>query len=321
MDATRKHLLSRRQMLQGSLACAAFVPILGRGCAPAHAREALTFLAIGDWGQVNKRADAVRVADQMGAVAEALGARFVISTGDNFYPTGVTSTADPLWRTAYEEIYTAASLRCPWYPVLGNHDHRGNVDAQIQYGAISNRWRMSSRFYALSQPLIGGGSVDFLFIDTDPITNWRPKRSWFGPPDAVKTQIEWLKARLSSSRAACKIVIGHHPIFSGGGHGGSQLLVDHVKPLLERFGVSAYINGHDHDLQHIVVDGVHYLTSGAGCDTRRTSAIAGTRFAQSHLGFLTMSLTATGMIATFVGDNGEQLYSAEIPFQARSFAE
>jgi len=125
--------------------------------------------------------------------------------------------------------------------------------------------------------------------------------------------LDWLEAELRASRAAWKIVVGHHPLYSGGMHGGSPLLRATVEPLFARHGVAAYINGHDHDLQHIFAGGIHYLTSGAGAQARPVAAIEGTRFAQSRLGFMTATLTSEAMDLRFVNDSGRILHSATIP--------
>ena len=42
---------------------------------------------------------------------------------------------------------------------------------------------------------------------------------------------------------------GHFPVWSVAEHGPTGCLVDRLKPLLEHYTVSAYINGHDHNLQ------------------------------------------------------------------------
>lgn len=40
----------------------------------------------------------------------------------------------------FERVYTADSLNIPWYILAGNHDHAGNVKAQIDYSRKSDRW-------------------------------------------------------------------------------------------------------------------------------------------------------------------------------------
>lgn len=40
----------------------------------------------------------------------------------------------------FESVYTAKSLKVPWYVLAGNHDHAGSVKAQIDYSHVSDRW-------------------------------------------------------------------------------------------------------------------------------------------------------------------------------------
>ncbi|HSK12363.1 MAG TPA: metallophosphoesterase, partial [Phnomibacter sp.] len=98
----------------------------------------LNFLVIGDWGR-NGEDHQKLVAAQMGRTATQVKADFIVSTGDNFYPSGVISEHDPLFFFSFENIYTDFSLQWDWYVTLGNHDYKSDPDAQVRYTNISRR--------------------------------------------------------------------------------------------------------------------------------------------------------------------------------------
>jgi acid phosphatase len=133
-------LITRRRALQGlGLAAAApFAPAWAAGTDP---DPLVSFLAVGDWGRDGEFLQ-VEVAKRMGQAAQALEAAFVISVGDNFYEDGVASVDDPKWKTSFEDVYTAPSLQVPWYVALGNHDYRGEAQAQLDYARTrpAGRW-------------------------------------------------------------------------------------------------------------------------------------------------------------------------------------
>ena len=97
----------------------------------------------------------------------------------------------------------------------------GSIEAQIAYTAKSPRWRMPARMFSWSELLPDGGLADFFFIDTTPVYDgthgWR---TTFVPLETfVVEQFRWLRRELAASKADWKIVVGHHPVFSGGAHG------------------------------------------------------------------------------------------------------
>jgi acid phosphatase len=303
--------ISRRRLLASSLA-AVLTPAIAR---PAHSEgQGLNLLAIGDWGSPGVAA----VAKAMGEWADDMKPGAVISTGDNFYPSGVQGIDDPQWQSSYEQVFTAPGLMCPWHSILGNHDHWGSIEAQIAYTAKSARWRMPARYFSWSTPLPDGGLADFFFIDTTPVyEGTHGFTTTFMPlEDFVVEQFVWLERELAASKADWKIVVGHHPVFSGGMHGASWGLIRYLKPMLEEHGVRVYLNGHDHDLQHIAVDGVHYLTCGAGAEPHRTAAASGGLFAQGALGFMAATVTKAAFAFSFVGVDGQPMYGATIPTPA-----
>jgi acid phosphatase len=89
--------------------------------------------------------------------------------------------------------------------------------------------------------------------------------------------------------------------------------VDLLKPLLERYGVQIYLNGHDHDMEHVFVGGTHYLTSGAASNPSQAKAVEGTRFVMGEkLGFMIARLGPSVMQVEFIDAEGTSLYRAGI---------
>lgn len=286
--------------------------------------QKITFIAMGDWGR-NGEFGQKETADEMGKYAEMNKVDFILTLGDNFYPTGVKNTVDNHWKTSFEDVYTASSLQVPWYITLGNHDYGGSVQAQIDYSALSNRWKLPSRYYSFESKIDDSAKALIVIIDSNPFI-----KSYYeiNPEDSelnkgsiedlkkqdVKIQLNWLDSVLSASDAKWKIVAGHHTVYSGGSHGNTPELIDDLKPLLEKYNVNLYLAGHDHDMQHLRETGsnVNYFVSGAGSQLRTAGKISSTLFSQSSNGFLAVSITNAGISASFISTEGKVLYEATI---------
>lgn len=301
------HPIDRRTAL-GAVAAAASLPLIG--AAPARAAS---FIAMGDWGR-NGNDHQRDVAVQMGRAMRETDGRFVLAVGDNFYDNGVAGVDDPQWQSSFEQVYTDPALHRPWFVALGNHDYRGNPQAQIDYAAHSPRWRMPSRYYRVDPADHGLPGTDLFVIDTSPLVHsYREKveakiASNVATQD-VATQLAWLDAALAASTAPIKLVAGHHTLRSGGStHGDTPELVDQLLPILQRRHVFAYINGHDHDMQHIRRDGLHYICCGAGSQVRPVSPVQGTQFHLSRSGFAVITRTASGLDLAFRDHAGAELY-------------
>jgi tartrate-resistant acid phosphatase type 5 len=275
----------------------------------------LNFLVFGDWGR-NGEQDQMDVAAQMAVAAKDIGAKFIISVGDNFYENGVSSVDDPQWQTSFEKVYSALSLQVPWQVILGNHDYHANCDAQIAYGKTSPRWKMPARYFLQSEKIDAATTVDFFYLDTTPMVKSyytdAHTRNQVATQDVPK-QLAWFKDALAASTAQWKIVIGHHPIYSGGGHGDTTELIETVLPLLQEHKVQAYFNGHDHDLQHLQAGAVNLFDSGAGSQHTPTFYTKRSKFAKSCSGFTAVALQSDKMDVRMIDYRGQLLYTAAVP--------
>lgn len=274
--------------------------------------DSINFAVIGDWGH-NGHFYQRPVAHQLEIALYQLDGDFVISTGDNFYPDGVASTQDPLWQSAFERIYHGPHSFVPWHSVLGNHDYLGNAQAQIDYSNVSGRWQMPARYYSQRFTLASGEPVLVLFLDTNTLVSDYRTRAKYRATQGQDPgpQLAWLKRQLSGSDAAWTLVVGHHPIYtSGKRYGRDNGLVETLAPLLKRYGVDAYIAGHEHDLQHNQIkhsDLAHYV-SGGGSEARSVEQREFTRYAEATPGFLTFSINADALQMSAVNHRGEVRY-------------
>jgi tartrate-resistant acid phosphatase type 5 len=261
---------SRRQFItHGSAALAA--PQAG----PAWAAERphLQFMVVGDWG----RDGAFHQRQVAAAMGEFQKSALVVSTGDNFYQRGVRNLGDRKWESSFQRIYTNVPQR--WYAVLGNHDYGGNVEAQIAKTFHDPRWRMPNYWFDFRLDAHARPDVHLFYIDT---VLWRGREKfpyrYLGSSVRKRDQAkqrEWLQAALARSDAAIKLVFGHHPIFSVRTQGSYYGMAD-LDALLFDYGVTAYVNGHDHCMYHIsapdwrgkAAGSMHYICSGAGSQMR-----------------------------------------------------
>ncbi|KAK3091693.1 hypothetical protein FSP39_021927, partial [Pinctada imbricata] len=191
--------------------------------------DSLKFLVLGDWGGLPTypyhTSIETGVAKQMGMVADKYQSEFILALGDNFYYDGVKDVNDHRFKETYEDVFTAKSLYIPWYLVAGNHDHNGNVSAQIAYSKKSNRWKYPDYYYSMSYDVPGGKKAEFVMIDTvllcgntghDFLNNQPQGPDNLGVADA---QWDWINKQLQTSSADYLIVAGHFPVYSIAEHG------------------------------------------------------------------------------------------------------
>lgn len=49
---------------------------------------------------------------------------------------------------------------------LGDHDHRGNISAQIDYSNFSSKWRLKAQYYVHNVPVGGSHKLDVVVTDS-----------------------------------------------------------------------------------------------------------------------------------------------------------
>jgi predicted phosphodiesterase len=265
----------------------------------------LQFIAVGDFGTggLGQRA----VAFGMSGKSRVDPVEFVLLLGDNFYEDGVESVNDKQFQAKFEDMYNQPALQVPFYAVLGNHDYRGNPEAQVQYAGVSKRWKMPARYYTFTQPVDDSTDVQFFALDTNPIAT--------GAAEAAE-QVDWLKNELQKSPARWKIVFGHHPLYSGGHHGEDQETRS-MRAVLESViepKVDLYLSGHDHDQQLIkpANKNVYYLISGTGSQCRDVEWKKDTIFAGTNLGFAWFRLSHHELLIEIVAATGKVEYAHSI---------
>jgi tartrate-resistant acid phosphatase type 5 len=315
MKQTRREFVRILFVASQAIVASRFLPgrLLAETTPQSIPATGLNFLIFGDWGRQGEQ-DQVEVAIQMAKAATDLKPQFIISVGDNFYENGVQSVDDPHWQSSFEDVYRDPALQVPWYCILGNHDYHANCDAQTAYHKINPRWNMPARHYVQSHQIDAVTNADFFYLDTTPMIkgyykNGSEKTRAQVITQDVPKQLAWFKAALAASTARWKIVIGHHPIYSGGGHGDTPELIENILPLLHEHKVQAYFNGHDHDLQHLVADGVNFFDTGAGSQHTLTFYTRRSKFAKSCSGFTTVSLQADKMDVRMIDKHGNQVYA------------
>ncbi|KAK4743012.1 hypothetical protein SAY87_001013 [Trapa incisa] len=285
---------------------------------PIKSDSSLSFLVVGDWGRkggYNQSAVAV----QMGIKGEKLDVDFIISTGDNFYDNGLQGLDDPAFYESFTRIYSADSLQKQWYSVLGNHDYRGDVLAQLSpvLRKIDSRWLCLRSF------ILDAEIVEFFFVDTTPfgdkyfteagshVYDWRgvlPRDSY------ISNLLKDVDTALRESRAKWKIVVGHHTIKSAGHHGNSDEVVAQLLPILQANDVDLYINGHEHCLQHISTSDspIQFLTSGGGSKAWRGDVSwpnpEELKFYYDGQGFMAVQMTETQVDIAFYDIFGNVLH-------------
>jgi tartrate-resistant acid phosphatase type 5 len=243
----------------------------------------VTFAALGDFGvgvfnQGDEGVRQLQVARALERAVVSRDANFILTTGDNVYlgPEGTpagTGNEDDDWYSSFYQPYRYLLNRVPVYPTVGNHDAGDSEQSDDRDQLLDNLF-LGIRFRREVAPgrasldpglfyrLQVGSLLELICIDTS-IANELDVEHYFDDPDHA----DWLRDALTEEarETRWRIPFSHHPPFCAGPeHGPTQGMVERLVPLFERAGVRLVLSGHEHNFQHAVVDGIHYVVSGAG---------------------------------------------------------
>ncbi|MBI4082841.1 MAG: metallophosphoesterase [Candidatus Lambdaproteobacteria bacterium] len=262
---------------------------------PLAAPERVRFAAVGDVGMGN--ADQARVAAALREVCAREGCDFTLLLGDNIYPDGVRSLADPRLRTVLDDLYGPPGK--PVLAVLGNHDVHGDPLPQVLHSLRSATWRMPSFRYDFR-----AGPARFHATNTNcGVFEWRR-----------------LAGRLRKEEEGWTVVFGHHPVYAVGAHGDGEAPMRWYWEARLAGRVDLYLSGHDHTLEHLTRPGgrTDYLVAGAGAQPPAAAvpaahprSAAEVRFAHGGGGFAWVEITPERLRWRFHDAAGRVLHAAE----------
>ena len=203
--------------------------------------EPVTFAVISDtqwqWTGVNR---VQMVAEAM--ACDGVAFHFVLHGGDL-----VETPIPEHWRFFFTSLDPVLRW-APLIPVLGNHE-RDSLSYYQHFSLPPGGGRLGKRWWAFHW-----GDLVIVGLDSNAKT----------PRDYLE-QLEWIRKNLSGQEPY-KVVIFHHPVFSSDVHygPGAEGLQKLWHPVFAELGVDLVFNGHAHNYERIVRDGVTYLVVGGG---------------------------------------------------------
>lgn len=207
-----------------------------------------TVAVISDFGQCDDGEQ--QVADMVRSWDPAL----IFSAGDN--SQGVEGCVPFIESVgAYYGDYVDGPDGPRLYPALGNHDYEDEGAGLAAYRAyfdyletdddVLGRWHLKSI-----------GDLNVYLLDSN------------APADDMPLQQHFLRSALGQAAPnTWNVVIFHHPPFTSGPHDPRLDMRPEAGWNFKEWGVDLVINGHQHVLEDVVVDGLHYVTVGVGGQT------------------------------------------------------
>jgi tartrate-resistant acid phosphatase type 5 len=275
--------------------------------------ETLDLLIIGDYGTSGDEQRKVAAGMKALCQKEGITPESLLLLGDNFYSAAKDgfSTESVRWRNSFEDVYPAADFPGPCRAVLGNHDYHdnpGGEKVQLAYAKkAGTRWTMPAKWYRFELGPEESPFATVIALDSNFPANSGGKDKKTGIPRGCLTAAEvaeqqaWFGAELKKKRAPFTIVMAHHPLYSNGDHGDTKSLIQDWGPLLQEHRVHAYLCGHDHDLQHLELEGLHtsfLVSGGGGASTRKLDSDREMPYGKDVYGFTHLRINRDSLVFT-----------------------
>jgi hypothetical protein len=247
------------------------------------------FTVIGDFGQAGPELE------QVAALIDSWQVDFIITTGDNNYPSGEASTIDEnIGQYFHEYIYPylgeygEGAQTNRFFPSLGNHDwFQVGAQPYLDYFELPG----NERYYQFDWEFI-----DFFVVDSD-----------WAEPDGINrnsVQAQWLKESLAASSAPWQVVYFHLAPYSSGYNGPTEFM----RWPFREWGADVVLTGHDHHYERLEVDGLVYFVNGLGGGARYPveDAVPGSqvRYRSKH-GAMLVEATPFQITFSFINVDGE----------------
>lgn len=326
------HPISRRKFLKRSFAFSASATLAAQvGCGWSTASigyqeefsspDPANALIVGDWGVDGDLAQQRSVAQAMESFMQqhSISPDALMLLGDNFYGPMPGGASSKRWKSQFEEMYPQTVFNCPAYVVLGNHDYQYapglKCDYQLEYaGTGESRFTLPSNWYRFTLPATNP-VLTVLALDSNVpgVPTWGP--TFTTMTDQVwSEEMEWLETELQKPRETPFLaVMAHHPIYSNGQCGDHPVLTKRWSSLFSDYKVDVYLAGHDHDMQHLELEGLwtsFFVSGGGGAAIQPLKISESSRgpFAQEVYGFSHLHCTADLMTLRHVNRLGGLLH-------------
>jgi len=217
------------------------------------------FAVVGDYGGMHKESKIVA------KLVKSWGPEFIITTGDNSFPSEDIETIDenvgPLYSAyiyPYKGKYEQATIPYNrFFPCLGDNDfYPENAGPMCDYFNFPT----DRQYYDFVK-----GAVHFFALCSDEKC-----------PNGITPESEqmlWLKRKAQESQSPWKMAYFHHPVYSSGisfvnddnerifSTKNSERKIDAP---FSQWGISAVLTGHQHIYERFNIDGIPHIINGLG---------------------------------------------------------